>query len=206
MIRDFPWRTFIASNGRRFGTAFGEALTTDTAEEKELLDCAYAGARTRFAHIFDADCLEADDAAPNAALADITPCPIIAALTRFLNSAEVIDLLSRITTPAKAGRVHARALRFRPGHFMAFRSGGVLTNREKKKRLGCFYLNLIPEWRPEWGGMLEFRTQKANIVQTVVPTFNSLAILPFPHGHWISPVAPFAGGPMLAVAGPIYSA
>jgi Rps23 Pro-64 3,4-dihydroxylase Tpa1-like proline 4-hydroxylase len=69
--------------------------------------------------------------------------------------------------------------------------------------VASFQLNLTPEWRPEWGGLLEFRGT-GHSIEGILPRFNSLDIYTFPQGHWIGAVAPYARGPRLAIAGRLY--
>lgn len=217
LAHDVSWRMFLIANESLMGTPPGEPVGTNVDEEREIFNTAYEGARSGFACAFDADRLFAEDveapevAAEAAALVPVPPrsdvdlTPTLSSLEAFLESSAVIDLLRRVTgmTGVESLVVRTRAMRLRPGHFATFHAGTWSADRTGKRR-AAFYLNLTPEWRPEWGGMLEFRTRDADTVDAYVPSFNTLDLLAFPQGHWISPVAPFAGGPVLMIAGRIY--
>lgn len=214
LTHDVQWRTFLVANENLMGTSPGEPLATRPEDETEILDMAYEGARSNFACVFDADRLYSEDLA-DAISSEGSPAagdhmepassPILGPFESFLASTRVVEFLRRVSgiTAVDGLNVQSHAIRFRRGHFMTFHAGTWSADTTGKRR-AAFYLNLTPEWRPEWGGMLEFRTAEADNVEAFMPSFNTLDLFAFPQGHWISPVAPFAGGPVLAITGRVY--
>jgi Rps23 Pro-64 3,4-dihydroxylase Tpa1-like proline 4-hydroxylase len=91
----------------------------------------------------------------------------------------------------------------RPGHFITFHDATRSADKEGKRRAAYSY-NLTPEWKTEWGGLLEFRGKEGHIVEAFSPCFNCLDLFAFPQGHWMSLVAPFCDGPTYAVTGGLY--
>jgi Rps23 Pro-64 3,4-dihydroxylase Tpa1-like proline 4-hydroxylase len=121
-----------------------------------------------------------------------------------LNSAAVIQVFRDITGISDLAHASLEARRFRAGHFMTFHHG-TQSSDDTGKRRASFSLNLTPEWKPEWGGMLEFRgIADANLVEAIVPSFNCLDVFPFPRGHWVSLVSGFVDCPIYALVGGLY--
>src|SRR5213075_2019905 len=114
-----------------------------------------------------------------------------------------LKLMREVTGFDRLCRVATQATRFRPGHFISFHSGTCASDRTLKRRVS-FSLNLTPEWRPDRGGLLEFRRKEGDVIEAYMSVFNSLDVIVFPLGWWISTVARFSQDPIYAVAGRIY--
>ena len=203
------WRTFLVANEQLLGTQPGEPVGVSLEEDKEILDCAYDGARKGgFAYVHDADRLFPEDeadyvpdtAAPRAPPADL----VLAQFEGFLNAPAVRDFIRAVTGLQESGGISSQATRFRPGHFVGFHSGTWSADKTRKRR-AVFSLGLTPDWKPEWGGAQEFRADDQGTAQSFIPCFNSLEISGFPMGYWISAVAPFAEVPRFAISGRVYA-
>lgn len=62
-------------------------------------------------------------------------------------------------------------------------------------------MNLSPDWRPDWGGLLMFEGADSHIEQGFVPSFNALNLFAVPARHFVSYVAPFAPRRRYSVTG-----
>jgi SM-20-related protein len=203
--QEITWRSFLISEERMLAAPPDLRGSYPPEVEKELSDCAYAGAHKGFACLYDATRLFAEDIPEGAEIEEVVETPVLAQLSEFVNSESFLELIRTVTDVPRIGHVAIQAVRFRPGHFGMFHAGTHSADKSRK-RIGAFSINLTPEWRPEWGGLLEFRsTSEFGSTEAFVPTFNSLDLFGFPQGHWISCVAPFAGGPRLSVSGRLYS-
>jgi Rps23 Pro-64 3,4-dihydroxylase Tpa1-like proline 4-hydroxylase len=61
-------------------------------------------------------------------------------------------------------------------------------------QLGIAYsLNMTPNWRPDWGGALQFYDGKSHIEEGYLPTFNALTLFRVPQFHSVTQVAAFGG-------------
>lgn len=201
LLHEVRWRTFLIANEKLLGTPPGKSLALSPEKEKEILDVAYDGARAGFACVFDADRLHPEDVEASRSETAVST-GLLATLESFFASAQVVEFF-RCLTGLEGDQdltLHVRALRLRHGQFISFHAGTWSADGTGKRR-AMFYLNLTPEWRPEWGGTLEVRTPQGDMTEGYLPSFNTLDVLGFPQGHWITPVAPFAGGPVLCIAG-----
>lgn len=206
------WRSFVVAEEKLLGTPPGEPVGQSVDEDKQMLDIAHKGARKGFARVFDSDRVfpeELDESsaslseAQGATQAAEVRDPVLVECDAFFRSPVMAELFKQVTGLKEIGLVLTQAQRFRPGHFVTFHCGTWSADKTGKRR-AMLSLNLTPEWRPEWGGMLEFRNLEADVIESYMPAFNTLDLFAFPQGHWVSPVAPFADGPMLAMAGRLY--
>lgn len=194
-----PWRSLLVANERLMATDVGAAVSPE--DEREVLDCAHEGARDGFACLYDVDQLFPEDE-PEAAVSSSRSGPL-EDFARLMRSRSFLEIVRGITGIAEVACAEIQAMRLRTGHFVAFHAA-TRTADKSGKRVASFVLNLTPEWKAEWGGLLEFRGHGGRTVEGYPPWFNSLDLFRFPQGHWISAVAPFAGGPQFSISGRFY--
>lgn len=119
------------------------------------------------------------------------------ALHDLFNSDAFIDWARRLTGDDRIAYVDAQATRYLPGHFL----NGHDDRHEGAGRLYAYVLNVSPVWRPEWGGLLMFTDEDAQVSETFSPAFDTLNVFRVPQPHAVSMVAPFAGAPRYSVTG-----
>ncbi|AQR63298.1 hypothetical protein BZG35_01920 [Brevundimonas sp. LM2] len=117
-------------------------------------------------------------------------------LHAWFNSEGFLAFARALTGDDRIAYVDAQATRYLPGHFL---------NRHTDEhvdagRLYAYVLNLSPDWRAEWGGLLMFLHGEA-VVETFVPGIGTLNLFKVPQSHAVSMVAPFAGMPRYAITG-----
>jgi SM-20-related protein len=115
----------------------------------------------------------------------------------FMSSAEVVDVLRRITGAADVTFLDAQATRFGAGHFLTAHDDDV----EGKNRRVAYVLGLTGEWRPDWGGLLLFHDPEGDIDRGLAPRFNALSIFGLPMQHSVSYVTPSAPHPRVSITG-----
>jgi Rps23 Pro-64 3,4-dihydroxylase Tpa1-like proline 4-hydroxylase len=116
------------------------------------------------------------------------PAHYWAAVTNFLNGAPFLDLAREITGMPDIAFADAQASLYRAGHFLTSHGDESQT----AKRRAAYVLSLTPNWRPEWGGLLEFIDDNGHIEAGYTPSFNSLRLFRIPINHYVSCVAPYA--------------
>jgi SM-20-related protein len=115
----------------------------------------------------------------------------------FLSSPEIVSFMRTLTGADDIAFADAHASRYHPGHFLSAHDDEVAT----MGRRAAYVLNLTPEWRPDWGGLLLFHDSQGNIVRGFTPGFNILNIFRVPQPHSVSWVTPLAAQPRYAVTG-----
>lgn len=125
------------------------------------------------------------------------PPPLLAGFVDFLCSPEMVDLLRDLTGLADVALADGHASRYQAGHFLTAHDD---SNVDMGRR-AAYVLNLTPQWRPDWGGQLNFYDERANIVRGFTPGFNTLNLFRVPQPHNVAWVTPLAGAPRYAVTG-----
>lgn len=118
-------------------------------------------------------------------------------VSAFLNSPAFLGFVRSLTGDPRCAYVDAQATRFTAGHY--------LTEHDDEKpsvgRLYAYVLNLTPDWRTDWGGLLAFIDEDGHVAEAYRPSYNALNIFRVPQRHAVSFVAPFAASPRLSITG-----
>ncbi len=162
------------------------------AERRAKLDEAVgAGGRYGFQYLYET--IRCGDAEKKRG--DVLPA--LAAFADFMSDASMVDWLRRITGAGDAAFCDAHASRYHPGHFLTTHDDRVDT----MGRRAAYVLNLTPEWRADWGGLLLFFDRDGNVARGFTPAFNSLTLFSVGQPHNVTMVTPLAGAPRYAVTG-----
>ena len=105
---------------------------------------------------------------------------------RFLASRPVLELMQRVTGDQAIDFADAQATAYGPGHFLTEHDDDVAG----KSRRAAYVFNLTPDWRMDWGGLLQFRGPDGDVERAYVPRFNVLNLFKVPAPHSVSYVAP----------------
>jgi len=125
------------------------------------------------------------------------PPPLLKAFVDFLSSEGMIEFMRAVTGAQDIGFADGHASRYEAGHFLTAHDD---TNVGFGRR-AAYVLNLTPQWRPDWGGLLLFYDERGNVIRGFTPAFNVLNIFRVPQPHSVSWVTPLAGAPRYAVTG-----
>jgi SM-20-related protein len=125
--------------------------------------------------------------------------PVLDDFRASVNKAENLEFFRRVTSMPDITRAELMATRFSPGHFL------LAHNDIAEHRKAAFVINLTSDWKPTWGGLLQFLSEEGQVVDTFVPEFNTLHLFGVPQIHTVSFVAPFAQRSRYAISGWLYS-
>jgi Rps23 Pro-64 3,4-dihydroxylase Tpa1-like proline 4-hydroxylase len=123
--------------------------------------------------------------------------PELVELTQFLNSPAFLDFIAAITGSDASDFADAQATCYTRGDFLH----PHFDTDEVKKRVAAYVLNLTPQWRPEWGGLLAYIGPDGHITEAYTPAWNALNLLRVEELHYVSCVAPFAPADRYSVTG-----
>jgi hypothetical protein len=115
----------------------------------------------------------------------------------LMRSPAMLEFARRVTGVREISSVDAQATRYRRGDFLTSHDD----RDEDKGRVAAYVLNMTPQWRSDWGGLLQFLDEDGHVAEAYAPAFNALNILRVPQSHSVSIVAPFAGQPRLSITG-----
>lgn len=187
---EIEWSTVFVEHGRMWEVTPDVRQTLNKEQEVSIASRAYRSAvEEKFSFYYETN-RRSRSGAPNA-----TWPSAMQALMALLNSDPVLQFVRNLSGISEVTWANAQVSRFSAGHFLAFHD-----DEDGQRRL-AYVLNLTREWKPSWGGLLQFRSSDGDVIDTYVPLYNSLCLFAVPQEHCVSCVAPFAQGVRLAISG-----
>jgi len=119
-------------------------------------------------------------------------------LLEYINGAPAMELVRAITGIPELVKADAQATLYAPHHFLAVHND----QHASAGRRVAYVLNLCAEdWRPDWGGYLNFYDDDGDVIAGYRPRFNALNLFAVPQRHNVSFVPPFAPAARYAITG-----
>jgi hypothetical protein len=185
LSEDAAWR-LTANRGEQIVDFDLDQVRRWTPEQHRLLDTAVsAGGRFGFQFRYEVVRIKEGEGGPLAEFAE------------FMSSPAVIGLMRQVIGANDITFADAHASRYQPGHFLTAHDD----RQDTMGRRAAYVLNLTPNWRPDWGGMLQFLDESGNISGGFLPRFNTLNLFTVPQHHNVSWVTPLAAAPRYAITG-----
>lgn len=120
------------------------------------------------------------------------------AVVELINDDPFMDLVREVTGMADLKKADAQATLYAPNQFLALHDDSHVAEGWRV----AYVLNLCTQdWRPEWGGYLNFYNDEGDVVQGFKPRFNALNLFAVPQKHNVSYVPPFAPIGRYAITG-----
>lgn len=120
------------------------------------------------------------------------------AVVELINDTPMMDLVRAVTRMPSLRKADAQATLYAPGHFLATHDDSHVLEGWRV----AYVLNLCAEdWRPEWGGYLNFYDDEGDVIQGFRPRFNALNLFAVPQRHAVSHVPPYAPTARYAITG-----
>lgn len=119
-------------------------------------------------------------------------------LLEHLNSEDFLDFIRQVTGIAAICKGDAQATLYAPGHFL-----GLHTDSHVGEgwRVAYVFNFCREEWKPDWGGYLNFYDEDGDVIAGYRPRFNALNMFTVPRAHAVSYVPPFAPIGRFAITG-----
>lgn len=169
-----------------------ESLAALTGErEREFLAHVHQGARDGFQFLFDS--ARVADAPEDRRARGL----LLDRLVEAMNHPTSLTTFRALTGDPRVQLVDGQATRYLPGHFLTAHDDG----NAGKNRIAAWVLGLTPQWRTDWGGLLQFHAANGDVTRALLPSFNAIHLFRVPQVHSVSLVAPFAAAPRYAVTG-----
>ncbi len=195
LIAEVPFRRHLAAGDRHVTMPMDAFEAQPEAWKAEVYGAVRTAAAAGFSYLFDNYALaEEIEGGTRLGLA-------VEQVYDALNSPAGLKWLRLITGEPRCAYVDAQATRFLAGHFLTQHDDDV----SGKDRLFAYVLNLTPEWRADWGGLLLFTDGDGHVSEGYTPAFNALNLLRVPQEHLVTEVASYAPGARLSITGWIRS-
>lgn len=122
-------------------------------------------------------------------------------ISNFLNSKEMHDLMRYITgINITDNDMLAFASRYKSDDFIALHNDG--SDQANFPRKIAFVLSMTKNWLVNWGGALMFVNEQENeVLETLMPSFNTLTIFTVPLKHVVLPVSEYCQSERLSITG-----
>ncbi len=191
LVEETPWMRIFNHGAQIYRLTVDEWDRLSQTARDQLLDGLYAEARGGFQFLYDS--YNITDAVERGARLGLA----VEAVHDFVNGSAFLDFVAEIADEPRARRADAQATLYRPGHFLTQHTD----EQGGSDRLLAYVLNLSPDWRPDWGGLLAFMDPDQHVAEAYTPRFNALNLFRVPQSHCVTAVAPYAGGPRLSITG-----
>lgn len=188
LTREVPWQLAHRIGGISRTTDRG--CYPDAAAYGAMARDAYVDARGQYQFLYDSYMLL------KAAREKWDPGLAAHAVLPYLNSEEFLEF-SRAITGDHIVRLNAQCTRYRPGQFLMPHEDQEI----QEGRRFAYVINLNRTWAPDWGGQLQFLDEAGEVVQTMLPRWNTLSLFRVPQRHQVTMVAPWAGQNRYAITG-----
>jgi len=191
MAREVPW-SLTWYDGREACLLSPDRLAAmSPGELQKVQQQVFGVARERFTYAFGLHHMMPETRVGSAFV------PTMELFFDFLRSAPMIELIAELLGEDDICTVDAQATRFGPGQFLGWHND-LMPDHDRR----CAYVfNFSRDWRPDWGGYLQFFDVHGNGLDAFMPAFNTLNLFRVPQPHAVTMVSPFAARYRLAVSG-----
>ena len=119
-------------------------------------------------------------------------------LLEHINSEDFLAFIREITGITTISKGDAQATLYAPGHFL----GRHIDSHVAEGWRVAYVMNFsTDEWKPDWGGYLNFFDDEGDILAGYRPRFNALNMFTVPRPHAVAYVPPFAPVGRYAITG-----
>ena len=188
---EVPWQLHFNDGARSHDVDLAQFRVLDEASQQALIEAIHRNASSDFQYLFDN--FPVADAHEDGRHADL----LLLQFQEFVNTAEFLELARQLTGVGSICMADSQATRYRPGHFLTSHDDEA----DGKNRVAAYVLSLTPDWRADFGGLLNFLDAGGNVTGTYTPGFNVLNLFRVPQAHAVSCVAPFAPAPRYSLSG-----
>lgn len=109
-------------------------------------------------------------------------------LLEHLNAEPMLAFAREVSGIPEIVKTDAQATLYAPGHFLTVHDDSVA----QEGRRVAYVLSLAKDWRPDWGGHLNFIDDDGDTIEGFVPRFNALNLFKVPMRHNVGALPPFA--------------
>lgn len=119
-------------------------------------------------------------------------------ILEHINDQPFLNLVREVSGMSDLIKADAQATLYGPGHFLSRHDDSHVAQGWKL----AYVINLSPsDWRPDWGGYLNFLNDDGDIVAGWKPRYNCLNLFAVPQAHQVSFVPPFSPVDRFAITG-----
>lgn len=118
-------------------------------------------------------------------------------LLEYINTPDFLDFIRHVTGIPAIVKGDAQATLFAPGQFL----GLHIDSHVAEGWIVAYVMSFTKDWKPDWGGYLNFFDEDGDVIAGYRPRFNALNMFKVPRSHAVSFVPPFAPVGRFAITG-----
>lgn len=122
---------------------------------------------------------------------------ILARVYEFVNSEPFLKIMRDITGFSTITHADQQATAYGPGHFLTEHNDFDAQQGRKV----AYVFNFTPEWKAEWGGLLQFIDPQSQTLHGLIPAFNALNLFAVPARHCVTQVATYSPATRYSLTG-----
>lgn len=191
MVSETPWSRVVSGETKHFDLGPGGWEGVPPEKRNELEQAVHMKGRGGFAYFYE--CFPVADLHEAGKNLD----SYLMRVYEFLNSKPFLEFARAVTGEDSIAFADAQATCYRSGDFLTAHDDGV----EGKRRRAAYILNFTPDWRSDWGGLLQFLDRDGHVAEAYTPMFNALNLVRVPQPHAVSYVNPLAGAARYSITG-----
>lgn len=194
LARGTPWGLAWQAGSDGPNAVRAGALETDPAGQRRAIAAATTAAARRGDYAFQF----AQYPILDAYLGGWAPGGAHDLLLEHINSEDFLEFIREVTGISSISKGDAQATLYAPGHFLSLH---VDSHVGEGWRVAYVLSFCREEWKPDWGGYLNFYDDDGDVVAGYRPRFNALNMFTVPRAHAVTYVPPFAPVGRFAVTG-----
>lgn len=194
--QDVPWRLMYYNHQGKGPKVVGRIYpqqweVMSQQQQQTLIDRVHAEARDKFHYMYNGyDVLDARRKGQD-------PQLFLQTFLDFVGSDEYFGFIRQVSGDQVFNRVDCHAARYLPGHFLKEHvDASPFENRHM-----AYVFNFTHNWDADAGGLTHFLDDDHQVINTFIPSFNSLTLFKVPVPHSVSAVTAFAPNPRYSITG-----
>lgn len=192
LVQDTQWLIGFRDSGADYLKLESDLRALEPANLRTLENRVLQGARDGFGFIYC--CYPLMDERLKAANPDFFLYKVV----DFINSSPLLDFIKKVTAKSDLVRADAQATWYRRQQFLTLHNDYEPVDTGKRV---AYVMSFAKDWKPDWGGFLQFYDEGGNITQGFMPRFNTISMFATPQNHSVSYVTPFCGNQRVSITG-----
>ncbi len=191
LVAGTPWQVVYNEGTKVFQRSIQEMSTLTQRRHRELAESIYSRAIKSFQYLHFVY--------PNNTGAPLEEPDghLLHDLLSFMNEEAFLENIRTISGIKGISKADGFATWFKRDHFLMQQA-----DREAGDDARLAYeLNFTKDWRPDYGGYLNFHDDDNDVLEAVMPRFNNMTLYKVGQPHAINYVSPFANGARVAISG-----
>lgn len=190
--KEVPWSVVFVNDGRRWELPADERLRIGSDVEQQYRDKAFSESSNNFSFYYETNPRGSEVQRSYEKI----NCAGLSKFLEYINSNTGLRHLRQLTGCSLIDRADGQATKYAAGSFLSMHDDQAGSTRKF-----AYVLNLTENWNATWGGLLLFHSPGGEIVESVVPEFNTLVVFEVPQFHSVSLVSSEAPKSRYAVSG-----